>query len=102
MMPKKDKLEFTKKVLDKKFPKGTYLEYHMVYEGEHAPSMEEDVSGKTPREVLNGVMKEARISNADYVYWEGAYQDERRLLNHKNLVWLAVHSSKNKKLRDVS
>lgn len=80
--------------LDKKMPANSWLEFHYVMEGEHLESLDENVSGKTMREVLAGIMREARIGNFDYVYWEGLYSDDKKIAGHKFLVDMAVEVSK--------
>lgn len=87
---------------NKKFPKNSFIEFDYVAEGDHSETFEEDVSGKTPRQVMSGIMKEARISNADYVHWQGLYRDDKKLAGKKKLTELAVKvSNAKRKMREI-
>lgn len=88
---------------NKKFPKNTWLQFNYVSEDGSSPDYEENVSGKTPQEVMSGIMKEARISNAKFVNWQGLYHDDKELAGKKDLIKLAVAVSNSKsKLRKMS
>lgn len=74
-----------------------FFEYHYVFEGEHGETIAEGCPNNISlAKAMKEIMKEARVSNADYVYWEGLYKNKsdwekgKKTYGHKKLTDIAL------------